>query len=103
MICEDHSLIGKVQYLCNFSCMILRSQQCRLHLVSCVFLDVSTSKWVFTTSPAVYQTALSKCFAGQDTGWFEYERLSLKWHVPTGVLYDLLCFEPARPWNLMEK
>ncbi|KAH7430345.1 hypothetical protein KP509_09G094700 [Ceratopteris richardii] len=45
-----------------------------------------------------FQSALP---IGQDTGWFEYEGLPLKWHVPTGVLYDLLCFEPARPWNLM--
>eukprot|EP00250_Pteridium_aquilinum_P035144 c8702_g1_i1 orf=331-1443(-) len=44
-----------------------------------------------------FQSALP---IGQDTGWFEYEGLPLKWHVPTGVLFDLLCFEPIRPWNL---
>lgn len=37
---------------------------------------------------------------GQDTGWFEYEGLPLKWHIPIGVLFDLLCFEPTQPWNL---
>ncbi|MCO5582144.1 hypothetical protein L7F22_036034 [Adiantum nelumboides] len=45
-----------------------------------------------------FQSALP---IGQDTGWFEYEGLPLKWHVPIGVLFDLLCFEPIRPWNLM--
>ncbi|KAI5067092.1 hypothetical protein GOP47_0017620 [Adiantum capillus-veneris] len=45
-----------------------------------------------------FQSALP---IGQDTGWFEYEGLPLKWHVPIGVLFDLLCFEPKRPWNLM--
>lgn len=44
-----------------------------------------------------FQSALP---IGQDTGWFEYEGLPLKWHVPTGVLFDLLCFGPIRPWNL---
>ncbi|MCO5572737.1 hypothetical protein L7F22_026496 [Adiantum nelumboides] len=45
-----------------------------------------------------FQSALP---IGQDTGWFEYEGLPLKWHIPIGVLFDLLCFEPIRPWNLM--
>ncbi|KAJ4740275.1 Autophagy protein 5 [Rhynchospora pubera] len=26
--------------------------------------------------------------------------LPLKWYIPTGVLFDLLCAEPERPWNL---
>lgn len=37
---------------------------------------------------------------GVDTVWFEYKGLPLKWHIPTGVLFDLLCAEPERPWNL---
>ncbi|XP_059297179.1 autophagy protein 5 [Lycium ferocissimum] len=37
---------------------------------------------------------------GVDTIWFEYNGLPLKWYVPTGVLFDLLCAEPERPWNL---
>ncbi|KAL3699560.1 hypothetical protein R1sor_017582 [Riccia sorocarpa] len=37
---------------------------------------------------------------GPDTIWFEYQSLPLKWHIPTGVLFDLLCAEPERPWNL---
>lgn len=31
---------------------------------------------------------------------FEYKGLPLKWYIPTGVLFDLLCAEPERPWNL---
>ncbi|ONK64231.1 uncharacterized protein A4U43_C07F23490 [Asparagus officinalis] len=37
---------------------------------------------------------------GTDTIWFDYRGLPLKWHIPTGVLFDLLCAEPERPWNL---
>lgn len=37
---------------------------------------------------------------GDDTVWFEYKGLPLKWYIPTGVLFDLLCAEPERPWNL---
>ncbi|KAK9088914.1 hypothetical protein Scep_027996 [Stephania cephalantha] len=37
---------------------------------------------------------------GADTVWFEYKGLPLKWHIPIGVLFDLLCGEPERPWNL---
>ncbi|KAK4802957.1 hypothetical protein SAY86_001160 [Trapa natans] len=37
---------------------------------------------------------------GVDTVWFEYKGLPLKWYIPTGVLYDLFCAEPERPWNL---
>ncbi|KAL5721478.1 autophagy protein 5 [Ranunculus cassubicifolius] len=37
---------------------------------------------------------------GTDTVWFDYKGLPLKWYVPTGVLFDLLCLEPERPWNL---
>ncbi|KAI9100018.1 hypothetical protein K1719_024236 [Acacia pycnantha] len=37
---------------------------------------------------------------GEDTIWFEYKGLPLKWYIPTGVLFDLLCVEPKRPWNL---
>ncbi|KAJ9707295.1 hypothetical protein PVL29_002327 [Vitis rotundifolia] len=37
---------------------------------------------------------------GVDTIWFEYKGLPLKWHIPTGVLFDLLCAEQERPWNL---
>lgn len=37
---------------------------------------------------------------GVDTIWFEYKGLPLKWFIPTGVLFDLLCAEPERPWNL---
>ncbi|KAJ4974032.1 hypothetical protein NE237_007206 [Protea cynaroides] len=37
---------------------------------------------------------------GVDTVWFDYKGLPLKWYIPTGVLYDLLCLEPERPWNL---
>ncbi|XP_065850538.1 autophagy protein 5 [Euphorbia lathyris] len=37
---------------------------------------------------------------GVDTVWFDYKGLPLKWHIPTGVLYDVLCAEPERPWNL---
>ncbi|XP_030963435.1 autophagy protein 5 isoform X3 [Quercus lobata] len=35
-----------------------------------------------------------------DTVWFDYNGLPLKWYIPTGVLFDLLCAEPERPWNL---
>ncbi|XP_072968486.1 autophagy protein 5 [Typha angustifolia] len=37
---------------------------------------------------------------GNDTIWFDYRGLPLKWYIPTGVLFDLLCAEPERPWNL---
>nr|GME03168.1 expansin-A13-like [Ipomoea batatas] len=37
---------------------------------------------------------------GVDTVWFEYKGLPLKWYIPIGVLFDLLCAEPERPWNL---
>ncbi|KAF5750190.1 autophagy protein 5 [Tripterygium wilfordii] len=37
---------------------------------------------------------------GADSVWFEYKGLPLKWYIPTGVLFDLLCAEPERPWNL---
>ncbi|KAJ3693936.1 hypothetical protein LUZ60_009416 [Juncus effusus] len=37
---------------------------------------------------------------GTDNIWFDYKGLPLKWHIPTGVLFDLLCAEPERPWNL---
>ncbi|XXG60155.1 hypothetical protein AAC387_Pa04g2124 [Persea americana] len=37
---------------------------------------------------------------GTDTIWFEFNGLPLKWNTPTGVLFDLLCAEPERPWNL---
>lgn len=37
---------------------------------------------------------------GTDTVWFDYKGLPLKWYIPTGVLFDLLCMEPERPWNL---
>ncbi|XP_076951404.1 autophagy protein 5-like [Bidens hawaiensis] len=35
-----------------------------------------------------------------DTIWFDFKGLPLKWYIPTGVLFDLLCPEPQRPWNL---
>ncbi|CAI9780872.1 unnamed protein product [Fraxinus pennsylvanica] len=38
---------------------------------------------------------------GVDSAWFEYKGLPLKWYIPTGVLFDLLCAEAGRPWNLM--
>ncbi|KAG2648065.1 autophagy protein 5-like isoform X2 [Panicum virgatum] len=38
---------------------------------------------------------------GVDTVWFEYKGLPLKWYVPIGVLFDLLCADPERPWNLI--
>ncbi|KAG0502170.1 hypothetical protein HPP92_002242 [Vanilla planifolia] len=37
---------------------------------------------------------------GVDSVWFDYKGLPLKWNIPTGVLFDLLCAEPERPWNL---
>lgn len=37
---------------------------------------------------------------GVDTVWFDYKGLPLKWYIPTGVIFDLLCAEPERPWNL---
>ncbi|CAA6655822.1 unnamed protein product [Spirodela intermedia] len=37
---------------------------------------------------------------GVDTVWFDYKGVPLKWYIPTGVLFDLLCPEPERPWNL---
>ncbi|XP_073142874.1 autophagy protein 5 [Henckelia pumila] len=37
---------------------------------------------------------------GVDTVWFDYKGLPLKWYIPTGVLFDLLCAEPERPWNI---
>ncbi|XWS46465.1 hypothetical protein CRYUN_Cryun14cG0069400 [Craigia yunnanensis] len=35
-----------------------------------------------------------------DTIWFDYKGLPLKWYIPTGVLFDLLCPEPERPWYI---
>ncbi|PIA63916.1 hypothetical protein AQUCO_00201320v1 [Aquilegia coerulea] len=37
---------------------------------------------------------------GTDTVWFDYKGLPLKWYIPIGVLFDILCLEPERPWNL---
>ncbi|XP_052877160.1 autophagy protein 5 isoform X2 [Gossypium arboreum] len=37
---------------------------------------------------------------GVDTIWFDCNGLPLKWYIPTGVLFDLLCPEPERPWNI---
>ncbi|GAQ86304.1 autophagy protein 5 [Klebsormidium nitens] len=37
---------------------------------------------------------------GTDAIWFEYRGLPLKWHIPTGVLYDLLAEEKTLPWQL---
>lgn len=37
---------------------------------------------------------------GVDAIWFDYKGLPLKWYIPTGVLFDILCAEPERPWNL---
>uniref|UniRef100_A0A1J3JYF0 Autophagy protein 5 n=1 Tax=Noccaea caerulescens TaxID=107243 RepID=A0A1J3JYF0_NOCCA len=37
---------------------------------------------------------------GEDSIWFDYKGFPLKWYIPTGVLFDLLCAEPERPWNL---
>ncbi|KAF3784659.1 Autophagy protein 5 [Nymphaea thermarum] len=37
---------------------------------------------------------------GDDNIWFDYKGLPLKWYVPLGVLFDLLCAVPERPWNL---
>ncbi|KAJ0970063.1 hypothetical protein J5N97_022940 [Dioscorea zingiberensis] len=37
---------------------------------------------------------------GVDTVCFDYKGLPLKWYIPTGVIFDLLCAEPERPWNL---
>ncbi|KAI3844174.1 hypothetical protein MKW92_013633 [Papaver armeniacum] len=37
---------------------------------------------------------------GVDTVWFDFKGMPLKWYIPTGVLFDLLCLEPERPWNL---
>ncbi|KAE8695367.1 hypothetical protein F3Y22_tig00110718pilonHSYRG00100 [Hibiscus syriacus] len=37
---------------------------------------------------------------GVDTIWFGYNGIPLKWYIPTGVLFDLLCPEPERPWNI---
>ncbi|KAJ6421187.1 hypothetical protein OIU84_028543 [Salix udensis] len=45
-------------------------------------------------------TSLLLSLPGQDTLWFDYKGLPLKWYIPTGVLFDLLCAEPERPWNL---
>ncbi|KAG0620933.1 hypothetical protein M758_4G256000 [Ceratodon purpureus] len=38
--------------------------------------------------------------SNSDSIWFDYQGLPLKWHIPTGVLYDLLVAEFERPWNL---
>ncbi|CAH8350077.1 unnamed protein product [Eruca vesicaria subsp. sativa] len=37
---------------------------------------------------------------GEESIWFDYKGVPLKWYIPTGVLFDLLCAEPERPWNL---
>ncbi|KAG4175212.1 hypothetical protein ERO13_A11G169800v2 [Gossypium hirsutum] len=37
---------------------------------------------------------------GVDTIWFDYNGLPLRWYIPTGVLFDLLCPEPERPWKI---
>jgi autophagy-related protein 5 len=37
---------------------------------------------------------------GTDTIWFEYQGLPLKWHIPTGVLFDLLAEKKTLPWPL---
>ena len=36
---------------------------------------------------------------GNDQPWFEYKGVPLKWHIPTGVLYDLLSSGEC-PWEL---
>ncbi|XP_074288977.1 autophagy protein 5-like [Silene latifolia] len=48
---------------------------------------------------------LKACFSstlppGDDTVWFDYKGMPLKWYIPTGVLFDLLCAEPESPWKL---
>lgn len=37
---------------------------------------------------------------GEDTTWFSYRGLPLKWHLPVGVLYDLLVAGYERPWKI---
>ncbi|GAB4817866.1 hypothetical protein N2152v2_004912 [Parachlorella kessleri] len=37
---------------------------------------------------------------GEDTPWLEHSSLPLKWHVPAGVLFDLLAGEGELPWSL---
>lgn len=38
---------------------------------------------------------------GEETPWFEVNSLPLRWHVPLGVLYDLLTDGTEKPWHLV--
>lgn len=37
---------------------------------------------------------------GEDRIWFDYNGLPLKWHIPVGVLFDMLCCNADLPWRL---
>mmetsp|Transcript_19458 Transcript_19458/g.58800 ORF Transcript_19458/g.58800 Transcript_19458/m.58800 type:complete len:278 (-) Transcript_19458:227-1060(-) len=37
---------------------------------------------------------------GEETPWLECQGRAVQWHIPAGVLYDLLCTDSQRPWSL---
>ncbi|KAK9819830.1 hypothetical protein WJX72_002878 [[Myrmecia] bisecta] len=37
---------------------------------------------------------------GEDTPWFDFQGLPLKWQLPIGVLHDLVAQDPERPWSV---
>lgn len=37
---------------------------------------------------------------GEDSPWLEFNGRPLQWHIPAGVLHDLLCPKADKPWSL---
>uniref|UniRef100_A0A151UIC4 Autophagy protein 5 n=1 Tax=Cajanus cajan TaxID=3821 RepID=A0A151UIC4_CAJCA len=73
---------------------------CELHRVNLLAPRIGYLPLLISLLKPHFSTALPP---GVDTIWFEYKGLPLKWYIPTGVLFDLLCVEPERPWNLTIK
>lgn len=36
----------------------------------------------------------------EDEVWFSYNEIPLKWHIPIGLLFDLLVTDDALPWQI---